>query len=328
MNINEANPEMEATVADTRQSEGPELSDLQSMFDGDDTATEPADETVAEDQPEAEAQDEAEATESLEDGEPQEETKTEEAPKAFKVTTPEGEIEVDQSELINGYLRQSDYTRKTQEVAMQRKEVEQLASQVTSVGYRAALEGLMAVDPLLALENSAELANLRQADPAEWVALNREIEQQKAYYADLAKQSDAVVNETRQALIARESEALRSAIPELNDPAASVAIIQDILEVGKRFGMTPEEMNTITDHRIPLMARENAELRRQVEALKAVRQNVQTKKVAQSAPVLKPGVQQQGAQRGDPRAISQVLRTASTSSNESDLRRALSKAFD
>ena len=328
MTINEANPAMEATVADARQTEGPGLEDLQSMFDGDDAATEPAEEMQAEDQPQAEAHDEADATESIEDGEPQTETPTEEAPRAFKVTTPEGEIEVDQSELINGYLRQSDYTRKTQEVAVQRKEVEQLTSAVSSVGYHAALAGLMAVDPLLTLEGSQQLADLRQSDPAEWVALNREIEQQRAYYADLAAQSDAVVNQTRQAIIARESGALRNALPELNAPAASGAIIQDILEVGRRFGMSPEEMDSITDHRIPLMARENAQLRRELESLKAVGQTAQAKRVAPSAPVLRPGVQTNGAQRGDPRAIREVLSTASSSSNESDLRRALSKAFD
>ena len=328
MNINEGNLETEPTVADTRQSEGPELSELQSMFDGDDTATEPADETVAEDQPEAEAQDEAEATESLEDGEPQEETKTEEAPKAFKVPTPDGEIEVDQSELINGYLRQSDYTRKTQEVAAQRKEVEQLTSQVSSVGYHAALEALKAIDEVLSLEGSAELAELRHTNTPEWLAIKDDIEQRKAFYEDIKAQSNEIFSQARQVIIEREAEALRNAIPELNDSSASTAVIQDILEVGKQFGMTPEDLNSITDHRIALMARDYAKLRRENEALKSVRQNVQAKKVASSAPVLKPGVQQQGAQRGDPRAVREVLRTASTSSNESDLRRALSKAFD
>lgn len=328
MNINEANLEGEATVADTRQ-EGPDLSELQSMFDADDGATEQPVDDEGEDQPvDTEAKTDGEQ-ESLEDGEPQEETKAEEEVKpTFKVKTADGEIEVDQSELIRGYQRLSDYTRKTQEVAVARKEVEQLTSQVTSVGYHAALEGLKAADPLLALEGSAELAELRRNDPAEWAALTRDIEDQKAFYEQVRAQSEAVISQTRQALIDREADALRNAIPELADPSMSTQIVSDILEVGKRFGMTPEEMNSITDHRIPLMARENAQLRRENEALKSVRQTAQAKKVAPSAPVLRPGIQSSGAQRGDPRAVAEVLRTASSSSNESDLRRALSKAFD
>ncbi len=327
MFINEGTPETEPTVADARQTEGPDLSELQSMFDAEGATEQPSNDE-GEDQPEAEATQEVQAEESLEDGEPQEETTTEEAPKAFKVKTADGEIEVDQSELIRGYQRLSDYTRKTQEVAVARKEVEQLASQVTSVGYHAAIEGLKAADPILALEGSAELAELRHSNPAEWVAVTREIEDQKAFYDQVRQQSDAVITQTRQALIDREADALRNAIPELNDPAASMQIVQDILEVGKRFGMTPEEMNSITDHRIPLMARENAALRREIESLKAVRQTAQAKKVAPSAPVLKAGVQTNGVQRGDPRAVREALHVASSSSNESDLRRALSKAFD
>jgi len=54
---------------------------------------------------------------------PVEEKQTEPARK-YKVKLPDGEAEIDDSELVNGYMRQADYTRKTQELARLRAEAE------------------------------------------------------------------------------------------------------------------------------------------------------------------------------------------------------------
>lgn len=43
--------------------------------------------------------------------------------------------DVDENELVNGYLRQSDYTRKTQEIAEEKRLLEQKASQAQTAGY-------------------------------------------------------------------------------------------------------------------------------------------------------------------------------------------------
>lgn len=42
----------------------------------------------------------------------------------LKVALPEGEVELDESELVKGYMRQADYTRKTQEAARLKTEAE------------------------------------------------------------------------------------------------------------------------------------------------------------------------------------------------------------
>ena len=43
--------------------------------------------------------------------------------------------DVDENELVNGYLRQSDYTRKTQEIAEEKRLLEQKAGQAQNAGY-------------------------------------------------------------------------------------------------------------------------------------------------------------------------------------------------
>ena len=57
----------------------------------------------------------------------------EEAPQlqTFTVKVDGQEVEVTQEELINGYSRQQDYTRKTQELSQQRKTIEQQQAELT-----------------------------------------------------------------------------------------------------------------------------------------------------------------------------------------------------
>lgn len=61
-----------------------------------------------------------------EEEEPQQETQEE--PK-YKVKVDGQEVEVTQEELLRGYMRQSDYTRKTQQLANQRQQIEQFYAQ-------------------------------------------------------------------------------------------------------------------------------------------------------------------------------------------------------
>src|SRR6056300_1090361 len=65
-----------------------------------------------------------------EDGEEETEVEEVEEQPVYRVTVDGEEIEVTQDELLNGYSRQQDYTRKTQELANQRKTIEQQAQEL------------------------------------------------------------------------------------------------------------------------------------------------------------------------------------------------------
>jgi hypothetical protein len=65
-----------------------------------------------------------------EDGEEETEVEELEEQPVYRVTVDGNEIEVTQDELLNGYSRQQDYTRKTQELANQRKLIEQQAQEL------------------------------------------------------------------------------------------------------------------------------------------------------------------------------------------------------
>jgi hypothetical protein len=129
------------------------FSELASVFAGEepaettdngDPASEPQQDNAQapEGQPEAEPDGQNEETNEAEGDEPEaegesldseqeaeiDEEEAEEAPQTQAFELPDG-TKVEQKELLDGYLRQSDYSRKTQELAQQRQQFEQSIEQ-------------------------------------------------------------------------------------------------------------------------------------------------------------------------------------------------------
>ena len=77
-------------------------------------------------------EEESEEEEAEEAEEESEETEGEEEEELYAVTVNGEEVAVSLDELLSGYSRQSDYTRKTQEIANDRKEMETLQQQYNS----------------------------------------------------------------------------------------------------------------------------------------------------------------------------------------------------
>ena len=75
-------------------------------------------------------EEELEYDDEEDDGEEETEVEELEEQPVYRVTVDGNEIEVTQDELLNGYSRQQDYTRKTQELANQRKTIEQQAQEL------------------------------------------------------------------------------------------------------------------------------------------------------------------------------------------------------
>jgi hypothetical protein len=84
------------------------------------------------------------------------------------------EIEVDEKELIAGYQRHADYTRKTQALADQEREITQKVAAKLEEGQGFYLQQAQlaraAVLQLAGLKSPQEMAQLAHADPAAWVA--------------------------------------------------------------------------------------------------------------------------------------------------------------
>jgi len=157
-------------------------------------------------------------------------------------------------ELKAGYLRQQDYTRKTQELAEMRQELQQNAE-----AFTAAIQQVeQAIASMLPPQPDPQLA---QIDPAEYTrqkaAWEAEAQKLNALYqafqqaAQPAQQALEQVDEQR---INEEAEKLVTALPQLADPAKRQEFFADVDRLGRQLGFTDEELAAINDHRIYLLA--------------------------------------------------------------------------
>ena len=205
----------------------------------------------------AEPQDEA--LESSEEVEGDEEESEEEAPRdeKFVVKVDGKEIEVPKEELIRGYQREADYTRKTQKLAEERKLVESEFQQVRAEReYTSQLIGQLQQKLQEYEPPEPDWNRLEVEDPTEyarqWTSHQRRQQQKYAIQAEelrIAQLQNADAQRHIQATLAAETARLKEKIPEWNSPEKAKAEGKALLEYGQILGFSEQELNTITDSR-------------------------------------------------------------------------------
>ena len=217
---------------------------------------------------EEEPEEEEEAEEAEEESEEPDEEAEEELLYAVKVDGAEQEVTLD--ELMKGYSRQSDYTKKTQELSEDRKAIEsmyhQYNSEINAVQqerqqYITALSQVVQ-NSLSGLEqyNSIDWETLKQEDPIEYLSKRDEIQQRQAQLA--ANQQDmqqAQYQQNAQAQAQREARKdkfatyhmtqLEEKLPEWKDPDKKMKIWNDTKEFALSQGYAAEEFDSLLDHR-------------------------------------------------------------------------------
>jgi hypothetical protein len=205
----------------------------------------------------AETQDEAE--ESSEEVEGEDEEYEEEAPRdeKFVVKVDGKEIEVPKDELIRGYQREADYTRKTQKLAEERKLVESEFQQVR--GEREQYSQILGQlqQKLQELQpQEPDWNRLEVEDPTEyarqWTSHQRRQQQVYAVQAEqerLNQMRQAELQKTMQQIMATEVSRLKEKIPEWSSPEKAKTEGKALLEYGQNLGFSEQELNTITDSR-------------------------------------------------------------------------------
>jgi hypothetical protein len=206
-------------------------------------ATEPQDEVV-------QASEEVEG----EDEEYEEETPRDEK---FVVKVDGKEIEVPKDELIRGYQREADYTRKTQKLAEERKLVESEFQQVR--GEREQYSQILGQlqQKLQEFEPpEPDWNRLEVEDPTEyarqWTTHQRRQQQRYAVQAEqqrLNQMQQAEQQKHLQQVMAQEVASLKEKIPEWSSPEKAKAEGKALLEYGQNLGFSEQELSTITDSR-------------------------------------------------------------------------------
>ena len=197
-----------------------------------------------------------------EQSEDEEEPKEEEQPQTFTVKVDGKDVSVTLEELQKGYSRTQDYTRKTQQIAEVRKQVEAETQAVRAerAQYAQLLSALQA--QLQATEPQVDLDRLYNEDPIEWVR-QKEIlreRQEKAYAIQAEQQRLAQLSqqEQQQAMeqqLIAQKDALLSALPEWKDPKKAKAEKALVVETAKSVGFTEDDLKQVYDHRLVLLLR-------------------------------------------------------------------------
>ena len=206
---------------------------------------------------EYEASDEDYQDESAEETvEPEEDTQP---TKTFKVKIGNEEVEVSEEELLSGYSRTADYTKKTQSLAETRKAVEAERSVIEEAKQlrQTYAERLQAIEQILTRENGEEnLQELKDTDPIGYaikVADRTEKEKQlmavRAEQQRIAQQQQADQQQAIQTHIAQAQVQLKKMIPDFADEVKAEVLKKDIRSYAKSVGWTDEDISQIYDPR-------------------------------------------------------------------------------
>jgi hypothetical protein len=230
---------------------------------------------------------------SEEDYSEYEEPEEEPAP-TYRVKVGKEEVDVPLDELLKGYSRTADYTKKTQELAENRKSVEaerQRIDEASRLRDQYA-ERLGVIEQMLSQTDKAEdLSALKENDPIGYavrVAEQSEREKQltavRAERQKLAQSQQAEQGERLKAHLATEAAKLREAIPELSDEVKGEVVKRDIRDFAKSIGFSDQELTQVYDSRAVLT------LYKAMQYDKLVKGKTDaTKKVSQAPRMLRPG---------------------------------------
>jgi len=218
-----------------------------------------------------------------------------ETEQTFTVKAAGEEKEVSLDELVKSYQLGTDYTKKTQEIAEQRKVVEQESKAIIEArqlrdNYSQRLQELESVLNQTN-ESPEELAALRENDPigyavkvAEQTEKKEQLATVQAEQARIAQQQQADQAQQMQKYVEQETIKLAESLPEFSDKKKSEQIKVDIRNYGKKVGFTDQELSQVYDSRHVLVLHKAA----QYDKLMSNKAGVK-KKVAKAPKTVKGG---------------------------------------
>jgi hypothetical protein len=267
------------------QTEADPLSDLAQAFEeslslpaeGEEPKKTEAKPAEAETPPPEEATESTDEAESESDAEEQPEEEPQKASTRIKLSDgSEHTLE----EIEKGFLRQQDYTRKTQELSSNRKMLEEAAQRFVNQDKqvkefaefaRKVVESYAPKPPDPSRINSDPIGYLQEKEAFEKASQTwRQLAESQQ---SISQRLEASEGSKTQAELAQETRALVERIPSLATPEGWRAFKTEATDIGgKAYGFAPEEIEGIKDHRYVLALKDAIEYRKlQGKKMEAVR---------------------------------------------------------
>lgn len=187
-----------------------------------------------------------------------------EKPQTYRAKVRGEEVEVTLDELLNGYSRQSDYTRSTQELAEARRKFE--AEEIPKVRESASkyVEGLAQIEEALAAiapqepdwdAIMVEAPETLATEKAKWDVyrdrMERIAQEKEAAQAELAKHYEA----ERRAFVQAESERLVELVPAWKDTETANKEKAEIAKYALSLGFSEDDLKQVTSANAMLVLR-------------------------------------------------------------------------
>ena len=258
-----AQPEPQMNMFDvmfgSEESTNPEQASEPSQVQQEEVIEEAPIEAQAEVEVEADVPEEVEEQYEVEEAELVQETP--EVDPAYRVKVDGEEFEVSLDELRNGYQRQSDYTRKSQALAEQRKtfDANLQALQNERNQYSQILNKVDAQQDLevTRLQNTDWTA-LKDSDPMQYMEKRMELQEAKEKSAALKQEQSRVDSQNKREYQKQLSEVLQSEAQKLSEALPEYTKDDSTLRVKLRDyalskGFAEQDVNSIVDHKVVLM---------------------------------------------------------------------------
>ena len=243
-------------------------------------------------QPEPQSEEQELAVSESESEEVQEEAQEEE--QRFVVKAAGEEREVTLQELIEGYQKGTDYHKKTNALAEQRKavEAEKAAVEQAKQARDAYAQRLQVMDQFLSQQMKGEdIESLKETDPiayavkvAEMTRQEKQLQQLRAEQQRIAREQQAEQEVQMERRIAEEAQKVASAIPDYADPKKGEKVRSDLRAFAKSIGYSDAELASATDSRAVVTLWMAAQYQKLQQSKPGV-----TKKVTEAPKLLKPG---------------------------------------
>lgn len=169
------------------------------------------------------------------------------------VTVKVGDETVTLAELKRGFLRQSDYTRKTQEVAAVRKETEALRARATHAEQYFAQQAEMALQIARQYLPTRPDPALIHEDIFAYQQQEREYQERMGQYQQLqyaVQQRQAYQQQETETRKVQERNKLFERLPHLKDAEKRTKFQKELAETLPEYGFSVEELNGWLDHRV------------------------------------------------------------------------------
>lgn len=198
---------------------------------------------VKKDEPEAPATVEAQADDEPPEGDPP----AQEEKRKYKVPVDGDEVEVDEDELLRGYSRTANYTRKSQKLAEERKAFDAEAKAVREerqqygkilANWKTQLAGLQPPDPNLAASDPVQY----NAEVARYLAESQRLQAIESEEKRLKEAAEADAKREWQSRLESADKYVQARIPEWKDAKRAKKEQEEIADAAAELGYTTEDL--------------------------------------------------------------------------------------